>query len=405
MAQRVTAMDVRMATALVGGVDNVAEFCRRQGISRQTFYKWRSRVGEFGVGGLQELSRRPRSCPGATPQVIEDLVVRSRKELADGGADHGAWPIRWALLADPAIEPDCVPSASTIARILARRGLVTPCPAKRPRSSFRRFVAARPNQMWQSDWTEWVLLDGTAVAIAGTLDDHSRLLVGIGADRADASAPFVWSVMMSAIGQFGVPMTSLSDNGMVYSLARRGGEAAFEANLRALGCNPICSMPYHPQTCGKIERFWQTLKKWLPAHGPFATLEELNAALALFAEYYNRHRPHRALDGKTPAAIWHAGAKARPAQRPLPSPLTMHNGTVSSTGVVAVGPYMINVGNPWNGQPITAIKDGEHIAIFAGNRLIRVLDADPTRRYQPAQADRTRTYRHREPAQSLSAMS
>jgi len=405
MAQKVTAMDVRMATVLVGGVGNVAQFCRQQGISRQTFYKWRARVVEHGVDGLAELSRRPRSCPAATPRVIEDLIVRARKELAGDGADHGPWPIRWSLLADPSLDEDRVPSAATIARILARRGLVTPCPAKRPRSSYRRFVAARPNELWQSDWTEWVLLDGTAVAIAGTLDDHSRLLVGIGADWADASAGFVWSVMTAAIGQYGIPMQSLTDNGMVYSLARRGGQAAFEANLRALGCHPICSRPYHPQTCGKIERFWQTLKKWLRAHGPFATLDQLNAALAAFAEYYNHRRPHRALSGKTPALIWNAGVKARPAARPLPGPVSIHRATVTGTGVVTIGAYAVNVGNRWNHQEITAVKDGDHIAVFAGNRLVRVLRADPSRRYQPAQSDRERTYRHREPAQSLSAMS
>jgi transposase InsO family protein len=405
MAQKVTAMDVRMATALAGGVGNVAGFCREQGISRQTFYKWRARILEHGVDGLVERSRRPRRSPAATPVAIEESIVRIRKELADDGADHGPWPIRWALLADSVIVEESVPSVATIARILTRRGLVTPCPAKRPHSSYRRFVAARPNECWQSDWTQWVLADGTAVAVAGTLDDHSRLLAGLGADYADATGEFVWAVMTAAIGRFGVPMSSLTDNGMVYSLARRGGEAAFEANLRALGCHPICSRPYHPQTCGKIERFWQTLKKWLRTHGPFATLDELNDALTLFAEYYNQRRPHRALGGKTPAAVWHAATKARPAERPLPSPVTTHLGTVSNNGVAAIGPYLINVGTRWNSQPITAVKDGEHIAIFAGNRLVRVLDADPTRRYQPAPAGREHTYRHREPAQSLSAMS
>jgi transposase InsO family protein len=399
MAQKVTAMDVRMATALAAGVGNVAQFCREQQISRQTFYKWRARVAVEGVDGLQELSRRPHRCPGATPQDVEDLVVRVRKELAEDGADHGPWPIRWALLTDPTLNPDAVPSAATIARVLSRCGLVTPCPAKRPRSSYRRFVAERPNELWQSDWTEWVLADGSAVAIAGTLDDHSRLLAGLGADFADATGQFVWSVMAEAIGRYGVPATSLTDNGMVYSLARRGGQAAFEANLRALGCKPICSRPYHPQTCGKIERFWQTLKKWLRAHGPFASLDELNAALALFAIYYNQRRPHRALKGLTPSTVWTAATKARPAERPLPSPVTVHHGIVSDTGVAVVGSYSINVGNRWTNQPVTAIKDGDHIAIFTGDRLIRVLDADPARRYQPAETQRRRTYRDREPAQ------
>ncbi|HKC29902.1 MAG TPA: IS481 family transposase [Jatrophihabitans sp.] len=398
-------MDVRMAAAMAGGVGNVARFCRDQGISRQTFYKWRARIADQGVDGLVERSRRPHRCPDATPSAIEDLVVLVRKELAGDGADHGPDPIRWTLLSRPDVDASLVPSTATIARILARRGLVSPCPAKRPRSSYRRFTAARPNEMWQSDWTEWKLLDGSTVAIAGCLDDHSRLLVALDCDRADADAVFVWRVMLAAIAEYGIPHLSLTDNGMVYSMARRGGEAAFELNLRALGCRPISSTPRHPQTCGKIERFWQTLKKWLRAHGPFSTLEELRAALGRFRDYYNHRRPHRALRGATPATIWQASAPARPAERPLPAPLSVHSATVTATGVIVVGRFHINVGNAWTGHSVTALRDGDHLAIFSGNHLIRALDLNTSRRYQPAQP-RPRTYRHRQPQpQSVSAMS
>ena len=110
MAQKVTAMDVRMATALAGGVGNVAAFCRQQQISRQTFYRWRARVGEHGVDGLAELSRRPRRSPAATPATVEELIVRTRKKLADDGSDHGPWPIRWALLSDLSVADCDVPS-------------------------------------------------------------------------------------------------------------------------------------------------------------------------------------------------------------------------------------------------------------------------------------------------------
>jgi hypothetical protein len=156
--------------------------------------------------------------------------------------------------------------------------------------------------------------------------------------------------------------------------------------------------PYHPQTCGKIERFWQTLKKWLAKHGaPFTTIAELNTALAIFADYYNTARPHRALHGRTPSDIFAATEPARPASRPLPAPLHVSHGVVDADGKVAVTPYAIGVGRRWSGHFVTAIKDGDHIAIFTGNHLVRDLDADPARRYQPAPPD-TRTYRHREPA-------
>jgi transposase InsO family protein len=385
MTRMVAPMDVRMATALVGAVGNVAEFCRKQNMSRATFYKWQRRFAEGGVDGLAERSRRPRSSPGSTSLELEELIVRRRKELADAGADHGPDPIRWALLREGTHE---VPARATIARILVRRGLVVAEPQKRPKSSLHRFVYARPNECWQSDFTHYPLTDGSPTAIAGTLDDHSRTLAGIGADTGEGSTQLVWSVMVEAIAAFGIPARSLTDNGIVYSGARRGTEVAFEANLRALGCDPICSTPGHPQTCGKIERFWQTLKKWLDAHGPYDTIEQLQAALLVFQTYYNQARPHRALKGATPAEAFAATALARPFDRPLPAPVLIYRREVLANGSVGVGPYRVNVGITWTGHRVICIKDGDHIAIFAGSRLLRELDADPTRFYQPAEPAR-----------------
>ena len=374
-----------MATACAGAIKDVAAFCREQQISRKTFYKWRARFAAGGLDGLSERSRRPRRCPTATPAAVEDEIVTVRKELADDGADSGPESIRLELLARglPA------PSRATIARILTRRGLVVPAPRKRPRSSRHRFVYPRPNECWQSDWTGWQLADGTPVAIAGTLDDHSRLLVGIGAGLGDGDGPLVWAVLAAAVGRYGVPQRSLTDNGTCYSTARRGlSPTDFETNLRALGCQPITSTPYHPQTCGKIERFWQTLKKWLRAyearHGAAADLADLNTRLLIFAEYYNTRRPHRALHGRTPAQAFTATPPARPVERPLPAPLTVHHVVIDQRGVAQVARQNIHVGTRWRATPVDVIKDGDHVAIFAGNRIVRVLDIDPTRHYQPA---------------------
>jgi transposase InsO family protein len=387
MAWKVTAMDVRMAAALAQGVDDVAGFCRAQGISRQTYYKWKKRFETEGLEGLRDRSRRPGSVPLATPAEVEDAIVRARKELADAGEFNGPFSIADRLAA-PGVSP--VPSRATIARILSRRGQVRPQPHKRPRSSYRRFQAGRPNEMWQSDWTEWHLADGRPVAIAGTLDDHSRLLVGIAAGSGDGTGELVWAVMAAAIGAHGVPMSSLTDNGLCYTTKHRGPglrPTAFEANLAALGCQSIASTPYHPQTCGKIERLWQTLKKWLrareAAHGPHRTLTGLNRELAVFAEHYNTRRPHRAHSGHTPAAVFAATVKARPVQRPLPTTTQIYRTHASTGGTVTVGPFHVFIGGRNKQLPVTAIRDGHRIAIFTGNKLIRTLDADPTRRYQP----------------------
>lgn len=392
-----------MAASLAQGVDDVAAFCRAQGISRQSYYKWKKRFEAEGLDGLRERSRRPNSIPLATPAEVEDAIVRARKELAEAGEFDGPFSIA-ARLEAGGVSP--VPARATIARILARRGQVRPQPRKRPRSSYRRFEAGRPNEMWQSDWTGWQLADGRPVAIAATLDDHSRLLVGIGAGSGDGTSELVWAVMATAIGAHGVPMSSLTDNGLCYTTKHRGSDirpAAFEANLAALGCQSIASTPYHPQTCGKIERFWQTLKKWLRAretsHGRNRTVAALSKDLSAFAEHYNTRRPHRALGGRTPVSAFAATVKARPAERPLPSTAQLYRTHVSTGGSVVVsgppgaiaGQLRVHLGGRYKQLPVTVVQDGARVAIFTGTTLIRALDLDPSRIYQPLERTKPTT--------------
>ena len=275
MAQKVTAMDIRMAAALAGQVDNVAEFCRREQISRQTFYKYRARFHDEGIDGLKDRSRRPVSSPGQTAAEVEELVLRRRKQLLEQGLDHGPQSIQWSLQREGHTG---LPSSVTIWRILTRHGVITPQPQKRPKSATKRFTFDRPNECWQSDWTEWSLAGGSPVAIAGTLDDHSRYLCGLHAAAGYGTAELVWEVMVAAIAECGIPSMSLTDNGTVYTGRLRGYESTFEVNLRALGTRTINSTPYHPQTCGKIERSWQTLKKWLRARPAPATVEARDLA-------------------------------------------------------------------------------------------------------------------------------
>ncbi len=393
MAQKVTEMDIRMAAALAGQIENVAQFCRDNQISRETFYKYRRRFRYGGIEGLQELSRRPRTSPGQTPVEIEEVIVLRRKQLIEQGLDHGAQSIVWSLQRDGI----ATPSVSTVWHILTRRGAIIPQPQKRPKSATKRFCFDRPNECWQSDWTQWALADDTLVAIAGTLDDHSRYVPGLLAAAGAGTPELVWEVMMAAIAECGIPSMSLTDNGLVYTGRHRNFESAFETNLHALGTRTINSAPYHPQTCGKIERFWQTLKRWLRARPAARTLDELNELLAEFRTFYNHHRRHRTLRGATPAEVLAATGPARPAQRPLPSAVFVSRHIVSEdSGNLFIPPYKVNVGRRWAGHDCHCIRDGEHIAIFSGTTLVRSFTADPTRSYQRGDKT-TRTYRNREP--------
>jgi transposase len=156
-----------------GETMNVAEVCRDCGIAPKTFYKYANRYRAEGLAGFEPRSRRPSSSPSKTPAVLEDAIVKLRKELADAGHDHGATTIQWHLGGDRRFK-QTVPSVSTVHRILVRRGFITPQPHKRPKSSWCRFEAAAPNEMWQIDATNWTITTGVS-KVFNIIDDHSRL--------------------------------------------------------------------------------------------------------------------------------------------------------------------------------------------------------------------------------------
>ena len=129
---------------------------------------------------------------------------------------------------------------------LIRHGLVVAQPRKRPKSATKRFTFSRPNECWQADWTQWQLVDGTAVAIAGSLEDHSRYLTGLSAAAGAGTAQLVWAVMLAGIAECDVPSMSLTDNGFVYT----GGCAATSRRSRSTCVRWACT----PSTPPRITR-------------------------------------------------------------------------------------------------------------------------------------------------------
>ena len=235
-------------------------------------------------------------------------MIELRLELVAGGLDAGPETIGWHLEREGGL----VPSRATIGRILQRAGLVSPEPRKRPRSSYIRFQAAQPNETWQSDYTHWRLADGTDVEILNWLDDHSRFLLACTAYQP-VTGDAVATGFLELAEEFGAPASTLTDNGTVYTGRFVGGRNAFEYLLPMLGVRQKNGHPGHPQTQGKIERFHQTLKRWLTARPRPRTLTELQAQLDEFREHYNERRPHRALDRSTPGETYRATLKALPA--------------------------------------------------------------------------------------------
>jgi transposase InsO family protein len=383
MARKVLSMKAKAAViAVAAGEDvNVALVCREAELSRKTFYKWVARCRVEGVAGLEERSRRPHRFPNQVSAAVEDLVVRRRKELADQGLDHGATTIQWHLGQDPAMRGR-VPSVATIHRILVRRGLVVAAPNKRPRSSWRRFEAPAPNEWWQIDAMDWVIATGV-VKVFNIIDDHSRL---VARSRAvlEATGEQAWTTFCQAGEQWGLPAGVLSDNGLCFSGKLRGFEVLFEAKLRDAGVRPITGRPYHPQTTGKVERFQQTLKKWLRRQPLAADLAELQAQLDEFCRIYNYERPHQGIGRLTPITRWQATSSSGPAPAALAHPVYIPSATatVTNTGTVHIGDTIIHIGVEWAASTATVIIDSRYATVFIGDQLIRHLKIDPNHAYQ-----------------------
>ena len=304
-------------TAVVVEKRPVSEVAAAYGVHRAWIYKLLARYRAEGDAAFEPRSRRPHCSPNATAPQTVDLVLRLRKELAGKGVDAGPHTIAWHLEHHHQLRV----SVATISRICTRAGLVTPEPKKRPKASYRSFQADLPNETWQSDFTHWHLTRRgglkVEVEILNILDDHSRYLIASVATHR-VTGPLVVATFREAFSRNGIPASTLTDNGMVFTTRFAGGKTGrqtrngLESLLADHKIRQKNSSPNHPQTCGKVERFHQTLKKWLTAQPPARTLAQLQAQIDAFTDYYNHHRPHRGIDRRVPAAAYTARPKATP---------------------------------------------------------------------------------------------
>jgi hypothetical protein len=232
-----------------------------------------------------------------------------------------------------------------------------------------------------------VLIDQTIgtgiVKVLNFIDDHSRVALRSKALDA-ATSEATWEGFCEASERWGVPIGQLSDNGLTFSGKLRGFEVHFEIQLRSIGVVPKTSRPFHPQTCGKVERFQQTVKKWLRKKPLADDLAELQAQLDAFVDYYNHERPHRGIGRVTPIERWAATPPAINLGTALPAPAHQADLEVDYRGVISLRPFRIHVGVRWAGQRARVHFDETHAAVFIDHNLVRALVLDRTRTYQPS---------------------
>jgi transposase InsO family protein len=358
------------------------EAARRYDVSWQWVHTLVTRYQQGGLDALEPRSRRPASNPRATPDGVRDRIIELRKQLDADGLDAGPVTIATHLVAAGITAP----STSTIRRVLHSVGLVTPTPKKRPRSSLHRFQADQPNECWQSDFTHWHLADSSDVEILDWLDDHSRLLLSLTAFTR-VTGPDVVNTFADNINTYGPPASTLTDNGVVYTARFVGGRNAFEYLLNTLKIEQKNGRPSHPQTQGKIERFHQTLKKWLGMQPPAATLTDLQAQLDRFQQIYNQQRPHRALDGATPATAYAATPKAGTTATGTNDHYRVRLDHVDTGGKVSLRRagrmHHLGVGAAHRGQPVLILTDATTATVIhrSTGEILSNHHIDPTRTY------------------------
>jgi transposase InsO family protein len=381
-------------TAVLAGRSQ-SQVARTYGVSQGWISRLMARYRLDGPAAFQPRSRAPGTSPGATPTATVELVLRLRKRLGEAGLDAGADTIGWHL----AHHHGTTVSRATINRILIRAGAITPDPSKRPKSSYVRFEAEMPNECWQSDFTHYRLTgrDGSPGAdceILTWLDDCSRYALSVTAHRR-VTGPTVLATFRATVAAHGAPASTLTDNGMVFTTRFAGGKGGrnhLEHQLRELHITQKNGQPNHPQTQGKVERFQQTLKKWLRAQrNQPATITDLQALLEKFVGEYNQHRPHRSLPHHaTPATIYATRPKATPStDRTTDSHDRVRHDKIDKAGSVTLRVAgrlrHIGVGRTYARTDVILLVHDLHVTIVnaATGEILRDLTIDPRLDYQP----------------------
>jgi transposase InsO family protein len=376
-------------TAVITEGRSQGEVARAYGVSQGWVSRLVSRYRDEGEAAFEARSRRPRTSPAAIPDTTVELIVRLRKELSGQGLDAGPHTICWHLEHHHQVKV----SAATISRYLSRAGLVTPQPRKRPRSSYLRFEAEQPNECWQADFTHYPLAGGTGTEILTWLDDHSRYVLSLTAHHR-VTGPAVVTAFRGAVAEHGIPASTLTDNGMVFTTrfsGGRGGRNGLETDLRRLGIRQKNGRPNHPQTQGKVERFQATLKNWLRAQPAQPDdLAQLQALLDTFTAVYNHQRPHRSLPHRaTPATAYAARPKAAPGDRATDTHDRVRTDRLDSGGCVTLRVHgrlhHIGIGRTYARTRVLLLIQDLHVRVInaATGELLRELTIDPARDYQP----------------------
>jgi len=368
-----------------------AQAARLYGVSEATVSRLMARYRAEGDTAFEARSRRPKTSPTKISDVVNELIVNLRVSLTSGGLDGGPETIAWHLKRHHDVDV----SVSTIRRRLVAAGLVIPEPRKRPKSSYIRFQADLPNETWQSDFTHYRLANTVDTEILVWLDDHARYALDVTV-HVRVTGDIVVDTFNQTAQTHGFPASVLTDNGQgargepCTTTRFAGGRNRLETRLAELEIVQKHSRPNHSTTCGKVERFHRTMKKWLKAQTPQPdTIDDLQTLVNDFVDEYNHRRPHRSLGRTTPAVAYNRLPKTGPAGSTAGPHYRVRRDRIDKTGSVSLRRagrmHHISIGRAHKGVAVILLINDLNIRVIATNtgERLRALTLDPNRGYQP----------------------
>jgi len=293
------------------GLFSMSELCERYGISRPTGYERWARYQAQGLQGLEDRARGPKSCPHKTPLEVEQALVSLRHR-------YPKWGPVTLLQRLKKLQPELpLPAPSTAGDILKRNGLIEPRKRRaRHRHPGRPYLEMHaPNDVWTADFKgEFLTRDHRYCYPLTIADGCSRYLL---ACRGQRSTAYVGARenFRAAFREYGMPLQILTDNGGPFASCALGGLSRLSAWWIKLGIHPVRIEPGCPQQNGRHERMHRTLKAEA-TRPPAANLAAQQRRLERFRRCYNEERPHRALAGEVPAALYRPSARAYPEREP-----------------------------------------------------------------------------------------
>ncbi len=349
------------------------ELCALYGVSRTVGYKWLHRAEQSGLDFLEELSRRPHSCPHATPPVLAARLLDARRHHPSWGPRkllalvrrqdrrHGtafAWPAR-----------------STVAELLRRNGLS----ATRRRHTVRGHPGrpltpmTAPNVIWTADYKgQFRLGDGQYCFPLTVQDGFSRYLLGCRAllgTTTSESRP----VFQRLFQEYGLPEILRTDNGVPFATGALARLSQLSVWWIRLGIYPELIEPAHPEQNGRHERMHRTLKR-ATARPPAPSRHRQQLRFDLFREEYNAIRPHEALRDATPASVYARSPRPYPSTLPaIEYPSHFEVRLVSANGGIRWENAWVNVSHVLAGEYVgfDEIDDGEWDLYFGRMKLGR----------------------------------